>query len=122
MADDLSRMWENFSLAEDEDEAVEVQATDFQEVTNWGRDCVIGKLVSDRYVSMETVKNRLQRGWKSKGTLNFKALGENLFIIEFEFTQDKKRVLEGRPWVVGIDASPPWVRGEGRWYVMEGEI
>jgi hypothetical protein len=98
MAEDLSRRWENFSLADDEDEAVKVQATDFQEVTNWGRDCVIGKLVTDWYVSMESVKNGLQRGWKSKGKLKFKVLGENLFIIEFEFEQDKKRVLEGRPW------------------------
>jgi hypothetical protein len=98
MAEDLSRMWENFSLADDEEEAVEVQATDFQEVTTWGRDCIIGKLVTDRYVSMEAVKNGLQRGWKSKGTQKFKVLGENLFIIEFEFEQDKKRVLEGGPW------------------------
>lgn len=90
MVDDLSRIWENFSLADDEDEALDGQAKDSQEVTTWGRNCVTGKLVSDQYMSKETVKNTLQRWWKSKGTMNFKVLGENLFIIEFELEQDKK--------------------------------
>ena len=99
MADDLSRMWENFSLAEDEDAAVDVKFNDFQEVSSWGRVCIIGKLVSDRYVSKETIKSTLQRGWKSTGTMTFKVLGENLFIVEFENERDKKRVLKGRPWV-----------------------
>jgi hypothetical protein len=98
MADDLSRMWENFSLLEEEDEEVDVQANDFQEVTVRGRDCVVGKLVADRYVSKETIKTTLQGLWRSKG-MSFKALGENLFIIEFEKSRDKKRVLDGRPWV-----------------------
>jgi hypothetical protein len=28
-----------------------------------------------------------------------KVLGENFFLIEFEKIRDKKRILEGRPWV-----------------------
>ena len=31
--------------------------------------------------------------------MTFKVLGENLFLTEFENGRDKKRVLEGRPWV-----------------------
>ena len=61
MADDLSRMWEKISLLEDEDADIDVQARDFQEVTTRGRDCVVGKLVDDQYVSKETTKSTLQR-------------------------------------------------------------
>jgi hypothetical protein len=64
MADDLSRMWENFSLIEEEDEEVDVQVIDFRDVTLRGQDCVVGKLVANRYVSKETIKTTLQRWWR----------------------------------------------------------
>jgi hypothetical protein len=31
--------------------------------------------------------------------LNFRVLGENLFVTEFEYEFYKARVLEGRPWI-----------------------
>jgi hypothetical protein len=61
MADNLSRIWANFSLLEEEDEEVDVQVKDFQEVTIQGQDCVVGKLAGDCYVSKETIKSTLQR-------------------------------------------------------------
>lgn len=33
------------------------------------------------------------------GSIIFKVLGDNLFLIEFNNIWDKARVLEGRPWV-----------------------
>lgn len=33
------------------------------------------------------------------GTLSFKVLGDNLFLVEFEYPWDKERVLEERSWV-----------------------
>jgi hypothetical protein len=90
------QMWAKFSLI---DEEIEVQARDFRMVTSRGKDCVVGKLVADRYVSMETIRDTLQRLWRLKESMTFKVLGENLFIIEFGIASDKKRVLEGRPWV-----------------------
>ncbi|XP_059428666.1 uncharacterized protein LOC132162443 [Corylus avellana] len=39
------------------------------------------------------------RGWKPTETPSFKVLGDNLFLVEFVNDRDKKRVLEGRPWV-----------------------
>ena len=59
MADDRSRMWEKFSLIDEKDEEVDVQVTNFKDVTLKGRDCVVGKLVADRYVSKETMKTTL---------------------------------------------------------------
>jgi hypothetical protein len=41
----------------------------------------------------------LIRGWKPTGSLSFKVLGENLFLMEFEHSWDKSRVLEGRLWI-----------------------
>lgn len=100
MAEDLANMWAKFSLSEEEDVDIDVQATDFHEVTIRGQACIVGRLVADRYVSMETIKNTLLQSWRPVGNLTFKVLGDNLFLIEFQHGTDKKRVLEGRPWVL----------------------
>ncbi|XP_059436690.1 uncharacterized protein LOC132169721 [Corylus avellana] len=50
-------------------------------------------------ISKETIKATLLRLWKLYGTMVFKVLGENLFLIEFFDMRDKERVMSGRPWV-----------------------
>lgn len=60
---------------------------------------MVGKLIAKRMVSKETIKATLLKGWKPLGTLSFKVLGENLFLIDFKNERDKTQVLEGRPWV-----------------------
>jgi hypothetical protein len=99
MADALSKMWAKFSLSVEEDSEVKVQAKDFLEVTLRGHSCVVGKMVGDRYVSKETIKNMLKCWWRPLGTMSFRLVGDNLFIVEFETGRDKKRVMEGCPWV-----------------------
>jgi hypothetical protein len=99
MAGNSSKPWGNFSLSVDEDLDVEVQATEVANIVTRGQSCIVGKLVLDRYVSMETIKKELLWWWKLSKAPNFKVLGDNLFLIEFENAKDKKRVLEGRPWV-----------------------
>jgi hypothetical protein len=98
MADDLSSLWGNFSLADEEDGELEIQKTEVIEVLKRGQHCVIGKLLSDRIVSKETVKDKFLRWWKLSGSFTFKILGGNLFLVEFETISDKARVLEGGPW------------------------
>jgi hypothetical protein len=39
------------------------------------------------------------RAWKILGSVSFKVLGENLFLIEFEQEWEKLHVMEGRPWL-----------------------
>lgn len=97
MVEDLSKLCESFSLSRDEEEEVEVTATKVKGTITRGQSCIVGKLVSDRLVSKETIKSTLLGWWKLSGTLTFKVLGENLFLIEFEKARDKDQVLEGRP-------------------------
>jgi hypothetical protein len=37
--------------------------------------------------------------WKILGSVSFKVLGENLFLIDFEQEWEKLHVMEGRPWL-----------------------
>jgi hypothetical protein len=71
-----------------------------QQVSLKGKSCLVGKLMVERIVGKKMIKKgTLIRGWKPMGFLIFKVLGENTFLIEFEYEWDKLRVLEGRPWI-----------------------
>ena len=98
MADDLSTKWENFSLTEDEDMELSFQKTELHEGVKLGQSCVLGKLLTDCIVSMETIKTAFIQWWKPQKSLSFKVLGDNLFLVEFEDPKDEKRALESRPW------------------------
>lgn len=62
---------------------------------------MVGKLLAERVTGKNKIRAMLIRGWKPSGSLSFKILGDNLFLLEFENEWDKFRVLEGRPWVEG---------------------
>ena len=98
MADDIPNPWPNHPLLEEEDEEVDILKEEVHTVAARGQLCVVGKLVGDKYVSKETIKTALLRWWRPKESIRFKVLGENLFLIEFEKSGDKKKVLDGRPW------------------------
>jgi hypothetical protein len=98
MAEDLSMLWGNLSLEEGEDGELEIQKTEVTGVIQRGKNCAVGKLVSDRIISKETIKSKLLRLWKLKESFTFKILGGNLFLLEFDLARDKARVIEGQPW------------------------
>jgi hypothetical protein len=100
MAEDLSRMWDSFSLKDDEDGEMEIQQQAWEVGTLRGKSCVVGKLIADRMMSKEIIRTQLIRGWKPEGTPSFKILGDNLFLVELETEKDKIRILDGRPWSV----------------------
>jgi hypothetical protein len=98
MAEDLMQMWGNFSLTEEELEGYNGQDESLEEVTIKGKYCLVGKLLVERIVGKESIRSAMVKGWKPTGSVSFKVLGDNLFLIEFKYEEDKLRVLEGRPW------------------------
>ena len=99
MADDMTKMWQNFSLTEEEDIDVEVRRDVIEDAATKEQVCAVGKLLADRYVSKEIVRSAMIRFWKPTGYVTFKVLGTNIFLIEFEHRWDKARIMEGRPWL-----------------------
>lgn len=91
MADDLAKLWENLSLSKGEGLEFDVEDQDLTGIVRRGKDCLVEKLVANRIVSKENIRSTLIRGWRHPGTLSFKILGENLFLIEFEHVWDRER-------------------------------
>jgi hypothetical protein len=100
MAKDLSNLWRNFSLPEEESLEVEATKQGLHYIAARGRSCLVGKLLADCLIGKDAIKATLIRGQKPTRTTILKNLGENLFLVEFEHVWDKSRVLEGRPWVI----------------------
>jgi hypothetical protein len=97
--EDLSKLWENFSLTEEEDEDFVVPKEAMVDLDSKGKRCLVGKLIFDRVIGKETVRSKVTKGWRTEGYTDFKELGDNLFLINFEYESDKWQVLKGQPWV-----------------------
>jgi hypothetical protein len=94
MVEELTNCSGNFSLVEEEDDELEIKAPAIARLAQRGELCLVGKLIVDRLVSKETIRTKLIRGWRTLGNLSFMVLGENLFLLEFEYECDKIRVME----------------------------
>jgi len=99
MEEDIFSMWGNFSLLDDENEGVSLDADDLNPLVRRGKSCLVGKLLVDRIVPKEFFKAPLIRAWKPTGSVSFRILGNNMFVADFEHDWDKARILEGRPWL-----------------------
>jgi hypothetical protein len=69
MVEDLSTLWDTFSLMEDEDVEVVIQKAELKEGETFGQACVLGKLVANWMVSRETIISTLMQWWKPLANL-----------------------------------------------------
>lgn len=99
MAEDISKLKGKFSLSEEESVGVEVQEEVLEKIALKRKSCLVGKLIADRIIGKNTIISKLILGWKPTGSLSFKVLGDNLFLLDFENAWDKSLVAEGQPWV-----------------------
>lgn len=60
---------------------------------------MVGKLLADRTINVEVVKNTIARIWKIDKPPIFKSIGSNTYVITFEWEADKFKDLEGGPWL-----------------------
>jgi hypothetical protein len=115
MEDMLANLWGKFSLMEEESLGILVDEEELDPLLAKGKVCAVGKIIADHVIPKDSYKGPLSRVWRQEGSVSFKSLGENLFIVEFEIVWDKDRVLEGRPWlfdgllvsVVDFDGTTP---------------
>lgn len=54
--------------------------------------------MSEKLIDKEALKSSLANLWKLQGTINFKDVGLNLFVLVFIKEYDILKVQEGRPW------------------------
>jgi hypothetical protein len=99
LTEELTSRWSKLSLSEEEATGFIVHEEVLNEIVQRGQNCVVGKFFANRTLGKSTLRLILMGGWQPSGNLSIQSLGDNLFIMDFEYAWEKSRVLEGRPWV-----------------------
>jgi hypothetical protein len=86
MADELTAMWGDSSLLDEENLGVSVESIEISPLVSRGKACLVGKLISNMIVLEEFLRAPEMRAWRPKGGVNFNILGENKFVAEFEYS------------------------------------
>jgi hypothetical protein len=77
-------MWGNFTLSKKEDVEVQIREGSADPIANRGQSCLVGRLLADRVVPKDYIRVHMLRAWKILGTVLFKVLWDNLFLLDFE--------------------------------------
>ncbi|KAJ4822049.1 hypothetical protein Tsubulata_036783 [Turnera subulata] len=64
------------------------------------RTYVVGKVLGDRRPHISQIRSQMQNVWYNKGDFRIIPKMNNIFLIGFELEEDKKKVLEGSPWLI----------------------
>lgn len=98
MSEEILEKWGNLRLTEVEQIEVQIDISMNEVVSRCGRLCLIGLIVVDKLINREAFKAIMLKVWKPRGRVQFKGVGDNLFLIEFQNVHDMERVKKGRPW------------------------
>lgn len=98
--DKMAEMIGRLKLTAEESDALEV-ADDIEDGLATSKYAIIGKVLSQGVLHIQTILAALRPAWGNPKGLNARSIGDNLFIAEFVSRQDKDRVLDGSPWNVG---------------------
>lgn len=68
------------------------------ELTLRGLHCLFELIITEKGLNKEAFKNKMPQVWKLEGWVSFKEVCENCYLIEFQKSSEKTKILQGRPW------------------------
>ncbi|KAF5447349.1 hypothetical protein F2P56_032906, partial [Juglans regia] len=98
MEEELESLWKGFTLTDQEKKGFEVTKTEVETVAGEKKFCLQLLVVAEKQVNKEAFRTTMSKLWSPEGWIQFKEMGINKFLMEFEMEQDKKKVLQGHPW------------------------
>jgi hypothetical protein len=99
MADDLVEEWRRFSLTEDEALGFVMEDDAMGNSKVLGSHCLLGKLITERYFNKAALKSTMLRLWREGRGILVQDHGDNLFVFQFKDEFERKRVVNGSPWL-----------------------
>lgn len=95
--EELERLCGKVSLTKGEKTRISVTEGEIAIVCSKGVNCLVGCLRVDRKANKEAFKTLMSRLWHTIGNVVFKELQDNLWLFEFADSDNKRRVIKGRP-------------------------
>ncbi|XP_042942902.1 uncharacterized protein LOC122277085 [Carya illinoinensis] len=98
MEEELHKLWKGFTLTEQESGLVRVEKDVTKVLVAKGKRCLLMMINADRVVNKEALRTTMSKVWRPEGWIQFKEVGNNGMLVEFQHESDKTKVLQGRPW------------------------
>ncbi|KAG5603331.1 hypothetical protein H5410_034701 [Solanum commersonii] len=99
MAEEIIERFHQFALTEEEKETVSIEISDVLSSTNDCEVSLFGKVVSDKKVNLQGVKNTMPVAWGNPAGQQIKEIGWNFFQFKFKEKESMDKVLFGTPWL-----------------------
>lgn len=93
----LEDRWKKFTLTEVKDNEVKVNEQILDEEAREGDISLVGKLLVEIIVNKEVIRTTMVKARKPTKVVTVTEIKTNLFIFSFECSEDKQRVINGRP-------------------------
>jgi hypothetical protein len=91
-------MEKNTTRTVGEQTRIAITEGDIGVVRDRGEKCLVGRVWTDKIINKEAFRKVISRFWRTTKEISFKEIQDNLWIFEFSNEEEKKRVMEGRPW------------------------
>uniref|UniRef100_A0A803L3E1 DUF4283 domain-containing protein n=1 Tax=Chenopodium quinoa TaxID=63459 RepID=A0A803L3E1_CHEQI len=100
MEDELIKQWEKFQLTKEEETVVgdDFSNGDDVDVKVQLDLSLVGKLWTIKPFNIEAMKKTLMNVWRLRDNIAIRMVETNLFVFQIFNEDDKRRVMEGRPW------------------------
>ena len=113
--ENLSSLWESFSLTESEGSKFQVDDNDLE-----GKFLLAARFFTGRVLNIEAIACTFKTLWHTKKGLKARDMGDHRVLFIFSAQSDVDRVLEGEPW--SFDKALVALKRIGRQTEMKGLV
>lgn len=98
MEEDFIKLWKSLRLIDTKRLEVSIAQEFPEEIIHIKHLSLLGLVVVEKAINKETFRSTMKCIWKTKGKVELKEVGFNMFVVTFHNKLDLHRVQEGCPW------------------------
>ena len=98
MAEELEVLWQKLRVTEEEEESVSLGRDCTKVAQERAKNCLVMKVLSRKGVMLGALRKNFRILWKLNKSMRILVVEDEMFLVEFDDDQDKRRVLEMSLW------------------------
>ena len=98
MEDELEILWRKLSFTKEEGESISLGSSTTEAAKLVGKNCIVMRVLSHKCMKIEALRKNLRTLWKPNKGMQINEIGDDLFLVEFGDSRDKRRLMDMSPW------------------------
>ena len=98
MAEELEVLWQKLRVTEEEEESVNLGRDCTKAAQERAKNCLVMKVLSRKGVMLGALRKNFRILWELNKSMRILVVEDEMFLVEFDDDQDKRRVLEMSLW------------------------